>query len=343
MAHRFRSFVLALAAAALLASPALAAEPFSAPDSVWNTKVGDNPAQESDASIAAAFKSAAHGTNWIQTDSYSTPIYRPGPSVALHPITLTSFRKNTPMQDWLNAGVPYLSTWQPAAGSDHHITIYQASTHRVWSCWDAANVGGALQAQTCQGSSDTTTDPGYSTDSSFLPWSSQGNEFNAGHNWTSTATSLAVVDGTMTLSQLRAASIGHALAVDTNNVCGSYYSFPAQQHDGGSNTGNCVPEGAHVYLPKSVVCSTLTPAVAATICRALKGYGGIVRDSTVSGIGLFAEDVAAKGQGDPYYHNENIFNSQYPSNFLSYANFPWSSIQVLPLHKCSNPGVPCTP
>lgn len=316
-------------ALALLGGTANAAEPFDAPNSVWNARLPVAPRpQASDGSIRAAFLSAANGTNWVATDSYSTPIYRPGALVAKHPIVLDSWRAGTPMQAWLNLGVPYKSSWQPAAGSDGHITIYQRSTHKLWSCWAASNQGGVLHAQTCQGTDDTRTDPGYSVGDRFT--------------WTSTATGLPVVAGTMTLSQLKAHVIGHALALDTNNVCGSYYSWPAQQHDGGSATGSCVPEGTKVYFGAGTNCA-LPLAIQRDICAALRDYGGIVRDSTVTGIGLFAEDVTAKGLPDPYYANENLFQSTYPNSFLSPANFPWSALKVLPLHVCTNQGIPCQP
>jgi hypothetical protein len=309
---------------------------------------------ESDATIRAALIDAAQGdvgsgVIWIDTDAYTTPIYIVSNTQPKVPVVLDSFRSGTTMQDALDLGVPIPPGAQPSAGTDAHLTVWQIFANKLWSCFGTHKTGGTWYAATCQMTNSVSTDPGYATQDSWLPFSDSGPVSQDGHNWTSTATGLAVVQGTMTVAQLEAHQIGHALALDLPNVCGghsdSYYSWPAQQHDGGSATGSCVPEGAKVYLPQGENCGPLIQA-AETICNALRNKGAIVRDSA-PGVGLYAEDTKAEGTdqgcGAPYYCGENLFGGQYPSTFLSYANFPWGDIKVLPIHKCTNQGVPCLP
>ena len=66
---------------------------------------------------------------WIDTTSYSTPIYTVPASQPSVPVIISS--DNTPLRAAM-AAVPVPADAQPAAGTDEEMTIYQASTDTLW-------------------------------------------------------------------------------------------------------------------------------------------------------------------------------------------------------------------
>src|ERR671921_443276 len=93
----------------------------------------------------------------------------------------------------LDEGVPIPARAKPAPGTDGHMTVYQPSTDRLWEFWRAvqrpdgwhASWGGAMKR--------VSRSPGYYTDRS---WPGR-----SGFNWGSTATSLPVAGGTITMRE----------------------------------------------------------------------------------------------------------------------------------------------
>ena len=149
--------------------------------------------------------------------------------------------------------------------------------------------GGKWTAQTGDAFKHVSESPGFSSTESWPPFTDQ--------TWTSTATSLPVSAGTMTVNQIRRGRIGHALALDIPGARAGEYSWPAQQTDGYDSSAASIPEGAHFVLKRGYNCNKLRLRIAHTICWAAKYRGLIVRDQA-PGVGLYAEDPARFGAGE---------------------------------------------
>jgi hypothetical protein len=157
--------------------------------------------------------------------------------------------------------------------------------------------------------------PGYYSDQS---WPS------AHDYWGSTATSLPVAAGTITIAELERGSIDHALAIDVPFAREDAYAWPAQRTDGSSPAPDSLPEGAHLRIEPSLNLAGLhlQPVVQA-IALAAQRYGMIVRDQTGHAIGFFAEDPTPTGS-NPY---PALFGYEEPTLLL--ADFPWDHVEVL--------------
>lgn len=214
------------------------------------------------------------------------------------------------------------------------MTIWQPDTDKLWEFWGASqDSNGVWHAQTGGAFEHVSQSPGYYSAESWPPYSDS--------TWTATATGLPVVAGTTLASEFRAGVIPHALAIDLPDARGGVWAWPAQQSDG-SGGADLLPEGAHIRLPADVDLSGLS-GPAKIIAVALRDYGGIIRDRTGGGVGIYFEDRVAHGEADPFYGAGGMFGGEWPNTFLSPANFPWSKIQVLKMKLCSTYGSPCTP
>jgi hypothetical protein len=320
-----------------------------AANSVWNQPLAANaPLDPASARLAAHFASEAEeegsaGTGpFVQTYSYTTPIYVVGPFQRTVRVAIDTDQNST----WVNSlqhasnAVPVPADARPAAGTDSQITIYQPSSNRLWEYWDIrwerdgwhARWGGAID--------DVSNSPGYYTSSS---WS------GALPVWGASATSLPLVAGTMTLADLRSGHIDHALAITIPYPRAGVVAWPAERTDGTGSAAE-LPEGAHLRLnPRLDIPAMHLPKIVEMIALAAQRYGIIVRDQSHADIGFFAEDAAQYGAkpmtaSDPYYglmrdadgkpdpeHGSPdpnaLFDGMWPSTFFRY--FPWRSLQVL--------------
>ena len=172
----------------------------------------------------------------------------------------------------------------PALGPDAHMTVWQPSSDRLWEFYQArklsdgwhANFGGAIAS--------VSRFPGYYTRDAW-PGLSQS-------WWGATATSLPVVAGTITIDELRAGVIRHALAMNIPWALPNVYSWPAQRTDGTSTDPDAIPEGARFRLdPELDIGSLELPPVTRTIAMAMQRYGMIVRDQTGHAVSFFAGEL----------------------------------------------------
>jgi hypothetical protein len=301
-----------------------------APNSIWNRRLpADEPLDQSSgvrmSSLISLINSPGHGT-WINTNQYSIPIYRvPADQPTVH-VTLDA--PVPALQQAFNA-VPIPANAVPAPGTDASLAVYQPSTDRMWEFWRAyraadgwhARYGGAMQ--------NVSTNPGI-YDSSSWP----GVDGSQQWAWGSTASSLPVMAGTITVDELRSGHIQHALAAAAPQTCAGAFSWPAQRTDGLSSAPDCLPEGAHLRLDPSLDLSRLAlPPITRMLAEAAQQYGIVVRDRTSDGpLVLFAEDPAPFGY-DPYGGPNGAFGGVAPWDFM--PKFPWSRLQLLQLHMCA--------
>jgi hypothetical protein len=339
LAGALAALLLASACASAAPTPRIPPRLFS-PSSVWNRPLTPNaPIDPNSAQLVAGLvnevnreKAAGIGP-WIQTDSYSTPLFiaKAGQRrvrVALDDPT-ASWRQG--LQRAFNK-VPVPSYARPAAGSDGHMTVWQPSTGKLWEFWRArkqsdgwhASWGGAMQ--------HVQHSPGYYTTNSWPGLSEP--------NWGATATSLPVIAGTMLVRDLRSPWIRHALAVDLPAPASGRYSWPAQGSDG-SGPPDSIPEGARLRIDPSVRLTRLhLPRITLMMARAVKRRGMIVRDQTGTAVGFFAQDPVGYKK-DPYYGTGGAFGGQWPNKLL--ATFPWDKLEVLKMSICHDQSRPCLP
>jgi hypothetical protein len=320
-----------------------------APNSVWNQPIPakariDRASRRLVANLASqAEYELAHGYGpFVQTYTYTTPVYVVGPHQHTAKVAIDTDQKTlwvTSLQGASNR-VPIPRRAEASAGTTSQTTIYQPSTNRLWEYWHFHHEPDGWHARWGGAIDDVSDSPGYYTTSA---WN------GALSVWGASATSLPLVAGTMTLAELRAGHIDHALAITIPHARAGVVAWPAQRTDG---TGGSIelPEGAHLRLnPRLNIPAMHLPKIVEMIALAAQRYGIIVRDQSFADIGFFAEDPTqyrAKPYtaSDPYYGqridadgspdrtngrpNPNaLFDGMWPSEFFRY--FPWRSLQVL--------------
>ncbi len=263
----------------------------------------------------AAAQEAGRGP-WINTTDYSVPIYAVPADQPSVPVELAGpFQAAALESAW--SAVPLPPTAQPAAGSDAALVVWQPSTDRMWEFWRLERVegrwtaawGGAMQAVSSNaGIYDSNAWPGAKS------W------------WGSSASSLPIAGGLITLEDLRRGQIDHVLALAIPNVRGGVYATPAQRTDGTSSDPLSLPEGARMRLDPSLDLDSLhLPRLTLMIARAAQRYGIVVRDRARV-VHLFAEDPVSTGS-NPYIGPDGYFEGKSPGELL--AAFPWSHLQLL--------------
>jgi hypothetical protein len=307
------------------------------PDSIWNHRLRSKAplSPRSDAMIGNLVREVdaeeVLGIGpWIQTSSFSTPLY-----VAKRGQRWVHVALDDPRKPWRRSlqrafrRVPIPRHAQPAAGSDGHMTVWQPSTDKLWEFWRARKRDGRWHASWGGAFKHVSRSMGWYTRRSWPPLSH--------HDWGATASSLPAIGGTMLLHELRLGSIHHALAMAIPGPRANIYSWPAQRTDGWGPPG-AIPEGARLRLPAHLNLRTRhLQGVTLLMARAAKRYGIIVRDQSPV-VGFFAEDPIGASV-DPYYGPSGLFAGRVPTRFLS--SFPWKRLEVLRTYLCSNPSRPC--
>lgn len=281
--------------------------------------------------VAEARNELERGTGpYIQTDSYSTPLYvaRRGQRVSRvalddphqpgHRGLQRAFRK-----------VPIPSGARPAAGSDAHMTVWQPSRDRLWEFWQAHRTAGRWQASWGGAIKRVSKSAGYFDARSWPGLSTT--------SWGATATSLPVIAGTILIKELRAGQINHALALSLPAPRADSFAWPAQRTDG-TGPREAIPEGARLRLDPDLDLESLDlPPVTLMIARAAQRHGMIVRDQTGVAIGLYTQ--APAGRKNPYAGTRGLFGGQSPTQLLS--RFPWDSLEVMSMRLCPRGSTGC--
>jgi hypothetical protein len=295
-----------------------------APDSVWNAPLPDNaPLDPANGVLVRTLRDtvaqneAAGWGPWIETANtsplYTVPANQPTERVQLDPGSW----KASLQQAFQAVPIPPAAT--PAAGSDAHMTVWQASTDRLWEFYEARKLADGWHASFGGAMSNVSRSPGY-YDANSWPGLS-------GTYWGATATSLPVIAGTVMIDELRAGVIPHALAMDIPWAKPKVYSWPAQRTDGASTDPNAIPEGARFRLDPTLDLDTLNlPPMTRMLAKAAQHYGIIVRDQTGHAISFFAENPNPSGD-NPYITTSGFFGAPDPTAVM--RAFPWEHLQLL--------------
>jgi hypothetical protein len=279
--------------------------------SVWRAPLPEQtPVANDSATLVASLGNQVFngGTPWINSSSYSTPIYTV--PLGQPDVSVTLTEPNLTLQQALDR-VPLPAGAQPAAGTDMHLVVWQPSTDTMWEFWKlqrsstggwTAGWGGVIN--------DLSANPGYYTGADAL--------------WGATATSLPLLGGLITIDDLERGQIDHALAMAVPDTAYEAYIWPAERTDGIDTAAGAIPEGTRFRIPAGVDLHSLNlPPVTLELAEAAQRYGIIVRD-TAANVAFYAEDPTPTGS-NPYAGFWGA--SKWPSTIMK--AFPWSLLQVV--------------
>lgn len=258
---------------------------------------------------------ASEGGPTINTTRWSVPIYRVPAEEPVERVLLKSPDSPALQEAWEQ--VPLPADAEPAAGSDHHLVVYQPATDRLWEFWRLrrgprgweAGWGGAME--------HVSENPG-----SYGPGAWPG----ATYGWGASASSLSIAGGLITLADLRRGWINHALAIAVPEVRAGVFAPPAHRTDGESSNPLALPEGAHLRLDPQVDLARLhLPRLTRMIAVAAQRYGIYVR-SRAAIVVFYGQDPKTAGE-NPYLGPVDYLEGKSPSELL--ARFPWRHLEVL--------------
>jgi hypothetical protein len=208
-------------------------------------------------------------------------------------------------------GVPIPPYAVPTVGTDHELSIYQASTDRLWDFWRASHGSNGWHA--CWGGriSHVSRSTGY-----FF------------HGFGMTATGLASEGGDVTLRDVQRGRIDHAMALElVSPARWDQTRWPAQRGDGNNPSPDAIPEGSRLRLPASLRLGRLhLTRIGSLVARAAQRYGFIVTDKSAV-VAIQAESPTPVEQStgrDPWTH---ALRGVPPYQIL--RNFPWQDLEVV--------------
>ena len=304
---------------------------FFSPTSLWNMALtSDAPLDSKSSDIVGTFDTEielelqAQKGPGISTTSYGVPIYTVPQDQPTARVQLVSSSSAPALQSaWEQ--VPLPANAQPSGGTDRTLVVWQPSTDKLWEFWRLVHTASGWQASWGGAIQNVASDPGVYGPEAWpgaKPW------------WGSSASSLSIAGGLITLEDLQRGQINHALALAIPNVRAGVYASPAQRTDGKSSDPLSLPEGAHLRLDPNLDLAALhLPRLTLMIAEAAQRYGIIVRDGA-SVVHFFAQDPVSTGS-NPYSGPKGYFEGKYPGELL--ASFPWGHLQLLKmeLHKLS--------
>lgn len=254
----------------------------------------------------------------INTTKWSVPIYvvpADQPTVRVKLESAGSWPNTTLQTAW--GAVPLPSNAKPAEGTDGHLAVWQPSTDRLWEFWRMAHGSEGWSAVWGGAMQEVSLDSGvYGTEAwpGAEPW------------WGGWASSLPLVGGLITLEDLKAGKINHALLMGIPHVRAGVYASPAQRTDGSASEALALPEGAHLRLEPSLDLASLhLPHLTLMLAEAAQRYGIYV--GAGSGVvNFYGQDPIPTGT-EPYGGSSGFFEGKSSKQLL--ASFPWSHLQLL--------------
>jgi hypothetical protein len=297
-----------------------AAVPFFGAGSSWWRPTDLNPSIDpQSASIAAAF-TAAGTYRVLDNEAYGTSLYTADAQTPRYSVTITQLGADKyGDNDLAHTLVPIPNGATPSSGTDGKLVIIDRAANKVYDLWQAQQVGSAWQASwggiyplDGDGSSHNVT---YGTGPDQAGWMLPVSR--------STGSGISTLGGNVTLADVTAGSINHALAFSSDIACSSF-RFPATASDGHA-AGVCLPEGGHVQLDPSVNLAAIPgiSPIELMVGRALQTYGAYCTD--VGGARMaFTAQVAHTSAEQAVYTNAGA-----TGDYFNFNKLPWSKLRVL--------------
>jgi hypothetical protein len=293
--------VLAVAPAATAAAPAR----LFSPQGPWNAALRDDArlSPRSDDYVAQLRSQVSSYGPWINTGTYSTPVY----TVPAHQrrVAVTLDADDARLARAFTA-VPIPEGATPAVGTDRHMVVWQPARDTVWEFWHARRAADGWHAAWGGVMRHVSRDRGW---------------FPAPYG--ATATGLPLLAGLMRISELQAGHIDHALALGIPKARRGTFVWPAQRTDGRIDAATAIPEGTRFRLdPDLDVDALAIPRSTKVIARAAQRYGMIVRDQAGS-VTLYGEDPTPWGVSLKATAFDGLDGRQV------LHGFPWARLQVV--------------
>ncbi len=257
--------------------------------SPWNTVIPGAPALDPGSSaLITDFSTIAGQTSiWVNIQQYSVPVYwvdasTPSVTVAAS-LGGTGFRTGA-SSDSVAAGTglaPIPSGAMPAAGTDKHLSIVDEGAHMEWGFWSANDGTSGWTAG--EASTMDLSGSGVRPPTNNSPWwAGQGPR----------ACGYALIAGLITVDEMKAGRIRHALVLAYPHIESRYYTPPASSAQGTTSEAlptRGIPCGGHIQLDPSLDVTTLGLSSAGlTIARALQEYGAFIGDFS-GAVSLYAD------------------------------------------------------
>lgn len=257
----------------------------------------------------------------INTTAYACPIYFANEKSPRITVSITNCL-NINETDFKTLSdhfkdVPFPDHAIPADGTDAEMAIYEPSTDTLWEFWRLQKTEHGWQA--C--------------------WGGRMSEVIKSNGiyrrpFGTTATCLPMIGGQITVDELAAGEIKHAIGIALVRAKKGEFSWPAQKDDGENcdHTNNCIEadliqEGQRFRLDPAINVDELDMhPIGKTIAKAAQQYGFVVWDKGGT-TGLRAQNPKSYtqlGSEDPY---PDLFCPKDQWTVLD--GFPWGSLQFL--------------
>ncbi|MEP1122264.1 MAG: hypothetical protein ABJH68_00055 [Ilumatobacter sp.] len=237
---------------------------------------------------------------------YGIPIYVAGPDTPLVEISCTDTGRGVCGPERLSPiRMPAGAT--PNDGSDGALVIVDTigrTTHELWRASEQAD--GSWTAQ--WGSSNDIDGDAIAE--------------NGG-----SGSGVSRLGGVITVDELAAGTIPHALAIASSATCAQAWRAPAWTTDGRTESDDCIEMGSRLQLDPSIDLDSLSLTTAERMVgEALQVYGGYIVDSSASELALFVEreDEARNGEIGPV---AEMIGFRWDYDPLS--GLPWDRLRVI--------------
>jgi hypothetical protein len=285
--------------------------PFS-PTSVWNALLSRRAPIDprSRALVHELLTQVRAYGSWMNTSSYSTPVYVVGANAPTQRVNLSTWGPD--LQRAFDA-VPIPAGAQASTGTDEQMTVWQPSTNKLWEFWKMQHGPDGWQATWGGEMDNVSSSPGYFTHTGQTS------------DWGATATGLPLLGGLVTVADLQHGYIDHALAIAVVETSPRRWAWPAQRTDGDAVTSpaTTIPAGSRFRLDPGLKINRLhLPRIDRMLATAAQKYGIVVRD-TAGAVAFYGQDPTASGT-NPW---SAAFGDQSPSDVL--ALFPWGHLKAL--------------
>jgi Bacterial Ig domain len=280
----------------------------------------------------------------ITTDAYAPTMYTVGPAESTVKVTLDA---NNLSMTAAVAAVPIPAGAAPAPGTDGQMIVWQPATDTMWEFWRARKLTDGWHAGVAGRIQNVSSDPGHyrdvlnvnqlcSTDPT-VTWCEQ-------HTWGGPASRIPNLAGLMTLSQLEAGHIDHALSIGIPDNLRSKWAWPAQGSDGPGDA--TIPQGARFRIDPNLDLNAWfaslknpngtprpVPPILRIMATAAQTYGFVVTD-TSAGVSFYGENWH-DGGNNVYDGAGRLFGGLKPWQFV--ADLPWEHMQALREDMCDGP------
>ena len=294
---------------------------FFAASAFWNSDLAAAPLNSDQSDIQKLLNQVnskpTPGNTYLNINSYSTPIYIVPSDAPTQ--TVTDWDDNYMTLRW--GAVPWPSGASPAAGTDHHMVIWQPATDKIWEFYNTNE-------------STTKSQPNASAGALILNQSAFSGILPRPLG--ATATGLPLVGGLITLDEAAQVAadtnytIPHAIALSLVDVFPDpQYVAPATRADGSTPiTANSIKEGRRFRLPPTYDVETQLAgksALTKAIARAVKKYGFVVRDHA-GAVSIYGEDPKTRPNNNPW---GAALAGTAGYSVIGSNVFPWSQLEVL--------------